>query len=286
MPPIQPPVLLLAPLCRDEIVEPGMPAVTRPGGAGYYASWALARRGARVVLHTPLAVKDRDLLRFLPERIEIVVHPSRDTTSFRIETDANDRNRRTLVRLAASDPCDPALLSGLADAAYVLLAPLLPEDLGPPLVAALQSAPVPIDLGVQGLVREVDPSGRVVAAGAFARAAMPRVRVLAGDEAEIMRYAGVGETAAACRSLAGVAAQEVIATRGDRGAVILERGREEPLEIAAVPPRGEARQRIGLGDTFLAVYGWRRHAGAGIEEAGRQAAAAAAHVMERNPAVL
>ncbi len=286
MPPIPPPVLLLAPLCRDEIVEPGIPAATRPGGAGYYASWALARLGARVVLHTPLAGKDRDLLRFLPERTEVVVHPSRDTTFFRIETDPNDLNRRTLERLAASDPCDPSLLGGLADAAYLLLAPLLPEDLGRPLMEALQSAPVPIDLGVQGLVREVDSSGRIVAAGAFARAAMPRLRVLAGDEAEIMRFAGIGETAAACRSLVGGAAEEVIATRGDRGAVILDRGREEPLEIAAVPPPGDARRRVGLGDTFLAVYGWRRHGGAGIEEAGRQAAAAAARVMVRDPAAL
>jgi hypothetical protein len=109
------PVAILAPLCRDEIAVGGSSPSMRAGGAALYASWALSKLGARVVIHTPLAERDRDLLECLPGEVEVVVHPSRETTFFRIEIEDGDPDRRTLrlLRIFRNEEiyADDALLS-------------------------------------------------------------------------------------------------------------------------------------------------------------------------------
>lgn len=275
------PVLLLAPLCRDEIADAQGRTTSRAGGAGLYASWALARLGARAILHTALAERDRDLLQSLPRKTEVVLHPSRETTGFRIEVDPSDPNRRSLTLLAASDPLDPTRLGAIAEAAYAFLGPLLPGDLGGPLADALRGAAIPLDLGIQGLVRRVDESGMITPAALAGSFELPHLRVLAGDETEIAQAAGVWDAAGDPRALLGRLANEVIVTSGDRGASIFVQGGAKPVEVAAVPPPGPARHPIGLGDTFLAVYGWKRHSGLGPAEAGSIAAAAASDLLAR-----
>ncbi len=278
---VQRPVLLLAPLCRDENVGAGGRAIARAGGAGFYASWALAKLGARAILHTPLAERDHDLIRFLPRETEVVIHPSRETTCFRIEVDPRNLNKRSLSLLAASDPLDPTRLHGIEDSAYVFLGPLLPNDLSPALVEALRGTSIPIDLGIQGLVRGVDRSGKITPAAMTGIWGLPPLRVLAGDEAEIAQAAGTSDVGAASRALADGFACEVITTRGDRGALIFVRGRGEPLDVPAVPTRGSAMHAVGLGDTFLAVYEWHRHLGENPADAGLCAATAASELLVR-----
>ena len=270
-----------APLCRDEVVGADGCSIARAGGAGFVASWALARLGARVILHTPLAERDRDLIQLLPRETEVVIHPSRETTCFRIEVDPRDMNRRSLSLCAACDPLGPALLRGIEDSAYVLLGPLLPGDISDSLAAALREGSIPIDLGIQGLARRVDRSGRIGPAAMTGIPRLPPLRVLAGDEAEIARAAGITDVGAASRALADGVAGEVITTRGDKGASIFARGGDEPIEVPAVPVRGAAKHAIGLGDTFLAVYGWQRHLGASRSEAGSSAALAASELLVR-----
>jgi sugar/nucleoside kinase (ribokinase family) len=280
MAPIARPVLLLAPLSRDEISGAGSGTVTRAGGAGLYASWALSKLGARVILHTPLAERDRDLLRYLPAGVDVVVHPSRETTSFRIEEDPGDLNKRTLVLLASSDPLDPELLGDLSASAYVFLGPLLPDDIDGPLVVALRRMSSAIDLGAQGLVRQVDRSGVVVPARAAGRLDLPPLRVLAGDECEVSLMAGGTGEEEALRILSEETAMEVVLTRGDRGASIRIRAAARSIEVPAVAACGRGAHPVGLGDTFLAVYGWHRHTGATAVEAGARAALAATELLE------
>jgi sugar/nucleoside kinase (ribokinase family) len=255
------------------------PSAFRAGGAGLFASWALKRLGARVILHTPLAGKDRDLLEWLPPGVETIVHPSRETTTFRIEVDPDDVNKRTLLLLAAGDSLDPERLERAEKPAYVLLGPLLPADLDDSLVAVLERLDTPIDLGAQGLVRQPEPSGRITPCAVEGGINLPPLRVLAGDDSEIARLAGSSETEEALEILSHRTAGEVIATHGDRGASIRLRGGAPTLRIQAVPPRGPAAHPIGLGDTFLATYGWCRHTGAGPAEAGARAAVAATELL-------
>ena len=179
-------VFLFAPLSRDEIVT-GEGIRVRTGGAGFYAAWALARHGARVTLHTPLAAEDHGLLGTLPPEVEVIAHPSRRTTRFRIEVDLDQPNERILRVLAVSDPLDPERIGSLEKASFLFLGPLLPGDLAPALLERLRSAPVPWDLGAQGLVRRVDPAGRVRIAPPDAAPDLPPLRALAGDETSGMR---------------------------------------------------------------------------------------------------
>jgi sugar/nucleoside kinase (ribokinase family) len=259
--------VLLAPLCRDLVRSGREPAGARAGGAGLYAAWALASRGADVTLHTPLADRDRDLLDALPRGVRVIVHPSRLTTRFRLEVEADDPDRRRLFLEAASDPIDPSRIGSIESAAHVLLAPLWPSDLDHRLIEWLHALQHPYDLGVQGLVRSADARGAVGLDAGAAPRALPAPRILAGDEREIASLP--------TRWSAG----ETITTLGSRGARIELRGVERGIEIPA-ERAVRTRHAIGLGDTFLAVYGWERSCGVPPPEAGTRAAGAARELLE------
>jgi sugar/nucleoside kinase (ribokinase family) len=261
--------ILFAPLSLDEIVTGGEVRV-RTGGAGFFAAWALARRGVRVTLHTPLAPEDQGLLDTLPPGAEIIAHPSRRTTRFRIEVDPARPNERVLRVLAASDPLDPDRIGAIEGASILFLGPLLPGDLAPAWLDRLRSAPTPCDLGAQGVVRRVDRGGRVRIARPDDAPDLPALRALAGDETEWKAL----PPALAAR------APERITTRGDRGATIRLADPEVAIEIPAVPLSAPPREAIGLGDTFLAVYALERSRGSDPRTAGTRAASAAAALLE------
>lgn len=247
-------------------------------------------------LHTPLARGDQDLLQALPAGVEVTVHPSRETTRFRIEADRNDPNRRRITLLAASGPLDPERIGPFGSVAYVLLGPLLPGDAGRELLDLLCASDRPLDVGIQGLVRVVAADGTISLRGPLRTAPLPRLRVLAGDEQEINVLAGERDLGAALAGLATgqagsgqptptgggqMVAEEIVATRGDRGAWIWLRGATVPIDVPAVPARGAARAAVGLGDTFLAVYGWNRGCGIAPELAASRAAAASSELIGR-----
>jgi hypothetical protein len=153
------------------------------------------------------------------------------------------------------------------------LGPLLPDDLSPALLERLRAAPAPCDLGAQGLVRRIDAQGRVRIAPLDPGLDLPRLRALAGDEEE---------WAALPRDIVDLASERIV-TLGDRGSRIHLAGSEVPIEIAAAALHGPPREAIGLGDTFLAVYAWSRSRGLDPRDAGRDASAAAAALLEGGP---
>lgn len=262
-------VLLIAPLCIDEVIVPGS-RITRAGGSGLFAALALARLGARVRLHTSLAAEDEGLLRALPaEGISVTVHPSRETTRFEIQIDRDDPNRRRIRLLASSDPIDVARLDP-SGCGYALLAPLLPGDLGGNLIALLEASGLPADLGIQGLCRRVAPDG-LISIASPPPVRIPSLRILAGDFAEI---------ASTPKEIVAMA-KEVVTTLGDHGARVASR---DPLfrqvDVPARRATRSHREAIGLGDTFLAVYGWMRTKGLDPYEAGMHAAQAATALLE------
>ncbi|MBM3286583.1 MAG: hypothetical protein FJY88_04440 [Candidatus Eisenbacteria bacterium] len=278
-------VVLLAPLCVDEIVTrggQGSVGVRRvaPGGVGLYAAWALARLGARVILHTPLARADVGLLSALPPSVEAIVHPTRETTRFRIEIDPGAPDERLLLAIAASDPLDPDRLSGLGESAYILLGPLLPRDLSREISDRLAAGGRPIDLGIQGLVRDVAPDGTVRMKPAMSRPSLQPLRIVAGDEAEVALFSGVSDLEAALLALVRDSAREAVATAGSKGARIRVRGESASHLIAPTPARTGGGRPVGLGDTFLAAYGWHRERGQAPQRAGALAASAAAALLE------
>lgn len=266
---VPPEVLLLAPLCHDEVIVGGS-RIERAGGSGLFAATALKRLGARVRLHASLARGDEGLFRSLPaEGILFTPHPSRETTRFEIEMDRKDPNARRIIRRAASDPLDAARIDARG-CIYVLVAPLLPSDLDSGLIDFLAGCDLPVDLGVQGLCRRIGPDGSIsIAPPAPLR--LPSLRIVAGDEDEIASIPDEIRRRAA----------EIVTTHGDRGASIAIRGTiPQEIEIPAILARGGAREAIGLGDTFLAVYGWMRTMGIDPRGAGDEAARAATALLE------
>jgi sugar/nucleoside kinase (ribokinase family) len=183
-----------------------------------------------------------------------------------------------LVLLDSTDRFEIERIEPSLAADYCLLGPLLPGDLPDDLCRLLRTNRLPIDLGIQGLVRDVYADGTVVSSPTPA-INLPPLRILSGDEKEIAAFAGGSDTERALRSLTEEHAVEAVATRGDRGANISVRGQVRSVEIAAVPAKGSIRHPIGLGDTFLAVYGWERFRGSEVRVAGERAAGAATDLL-------
>ncbi len=263
-------VLVLAPICRDTVIRGGSRR-TRAGGSGLFAAWALARLGAEVRLHASLAEGDRDLALALPrDHVVLTVHATRETTHFEIEIDPADPDARRIRLRAASDPIDAARIDP-EGCGYVLVAPLLPSDLDAGVLRFLEGCEREVDLGVQGLCRRFAAGGVLSIAAPEAIVALPRFRIIAGDEREI------ASIPSPMRNRAG----EIVTTSGARGARISLSGPPpREIEIPAFRTTRPGREAIGLGDTFLAVYGWWRWKGITPEEAGERAARAAATLLE------
>jgi sugar/nucleoside kinase (ribokinase family) len=279
--------VLLAPLCRDEIVTANSRLI-RAGGAGLYAAWALAGLGARVVLHTPLGPDDEDLLASLPPGVETVTHPSRCTTRFRIEVDPADPDRRRMRVRNASDPLSAIRIGNLRGVSFVVAGPLLPTDWNGSLTAHLDREGAVVHLGLQGFVRRVTGSGALLHRRPVTPVPLPALATLAGDERELRLFTGARSLAHGFRELAGssgpgaaarpVSPREIIATAGAAGATIAVVGGD----VVHIPARRarKVRHPVGLGDTFLAVYAFHRHLGLAPARAGARAAAAAARLLE------
>ena len=142
------PLAVIGHLSRD-LVDGGEPRI---GGAPWYATRALRALGRRAWIVAKCGEADRRrYARQLAERgLPTTVVGAGETTSFSISYPA-DGVREMRVE-AIGEPWRPRELSGLHDAAWVHVAPLLPSDFPEPTFAALARGRR-ILLDGQGLVR-------------------------------------------------------------------------------------------------------------------------------------
>lgn len=235
-----------------------------PGGSAWYASRALValRATARV-----LTAAGPDFPREALEGMEARVLPSARTTTF--ENAYAPDGRRTQRVLAAASPLDPAALPGSwrgADA--VLLAPVLGE-LEPARFAAA-TAGRRVALCVQGLVREVAPSGAVLP-----RRWAPGPADLAGIDAAVLGDDDVAGQDDLPRRLAATI-PIVVFTHGARGCEVIAGGRTTRV---GVHPAAEV-DPTGAGDVFAAGFLLALARGEDPIQAARLGAAAASIVVE------
>lgn len=214
-----------------------------PGGVVHHAGRALARLGATVRVVTRLGRGDMDLVRPLREEgVDIHVLPSRSTTTYRNDY-RGPTDRHVLV--AASDPIrlvDVPREWRCAD--LVHLGPLHPRDVDAD-VAGGTSGLVGLDL--QGLLRRPGGKGSELAPHPELDRFLVGVRVVHASEEEMPVALG-GEPLE--RFVLRLGIEELLVTRGARGALLLERGRR--TEIPARPAEGS--HRVGAGDVFLTSY--------------------------------
>jgi predicted nicotinamide N-methyase/sugar/nucleoside kinase (ribokinase family) len=238
-----------------------------PGGSAYYAARALAALGASVRVLTSAGPDfPAPALRGEKGSVEAVVVPAPATTTF--ENAYAPAGARTQRVLATAPPLDPGRLpAAWREPDLLLLAPVLGET-DPAAFLAVARARV-VGLCVQGLVRAVQPDGKVTPRrlGADAR--------LAGVGA-----AFVGEDEAAGQpDLVGVLAANVpvvVLTRGAHGCEVHAGGR---VRRVGVHPAREV-DPTGAGDVFAAGFLLALASGADPVEAARLGAAAASVAIE------
>lgn len=258
--------LVLGAITRDFEPEGG----SSPGGVVHYAGLALAALGARTRVVTRCRAEDaRELLAPLHSAgVETRALASRATTTYANDYRGSEDQHELL---AASDPIAPGDLPLAWRRAHAIhLGPLHRRDLLPETLAVLEGR-VGIDL--QGLVRHSSAAGTRLAPNPELKDHLAHVSVAKAAEEEIAVLLE-GMTLEAFREEFGL--EELLVTRGARGALLVTRDGVEEIAAVAVPRNFP----IGAGDVFLAAYLFARASGREPRASAQIAARASAAQVE------
>jgi len=257
--------LVLGAITRD--LQAG--SESSPGGVVHYAGRAFAalRARTRVVTRVREADAAELLAPLVAAGVEICALPSASTTTYANDYSGSE-DRHDL--LATSDPIGPDdLPASWRSADAIHLGPLHRDDIRAETLATL-SGFTGIDL--QGLVRLAGEHGTRLAANPELKDHLAHVNVAKASEEELAVLLE-DRSLEAFRSAHGL--DELLVTRGERGALVVTRS--GVTEIAT--PRVPRRFPVGAGDVFLAAYLYARASGRSPSEAGGFAAQrSAAHV--------
>lgn len=259
-----PRLLVLGHATRDEL--PGSNrAEARLGGAVSYAAQAAVRLGVPTALVTVAPPADPLLapLREVPH-LQLACTASDVMTTFVLSYDRGQRHLALVRRAASLAPADVPEAWRRTPVAYV--GPVAGEC-DSALLASLGARFVGV--GLQGWLRRTGPGGAIIPALLAEALDPPPVQLAIVSELDHPEVEAV-----AARFVARGAT--VAITRGARGATLLSPGGR--LEIPAAP--AHEVDPTGAGDVFGAVLTLRLSEGASLVEAGTEAAAAAARVVE------
>ncbi len=274
-------LLLLGPVAKDTIRKGGI-TYKNIGGAAYYQSSALIHLGASVTAITTIAPADKTLLNGFHPKTNIV--PVWTAQSMEFENIYPDPGNPNLRLQQANIPCNPILPVHLQvldihtfDAIYIL--PLCPNDIPLETLQYLASFHKPIFMGAQGYLRHLHEGKVVLYPWTDFLKFAPSVNMLFVDDTEARRISGMpnAELPDVAHKLALSGIDEVVLTRGDRGALIVS-GRQE-YAIPAFAPDA-ITDPTGLGDTYMAAYTLQRLRGYKPQQAGEFAATTATMKLE------
>ena len=274
-------LLLLGPVTKDTIRKDGT-TYKNVGGATYYQSAALTHLGANVTVAATLAPEDRFLLDgFHPDTVIVPIWTEQTMEFENIYPDPQNPNLRTQ---RANIPCNPILPKHLQtvnihgfDAVYIL--PLSPDDIPLETVHYVASFRKPVFIGAQGYLRHLCEGKIVLYPWLDFQKFAPFANMLFVDdtEARCIMEAPDAELPDVTLRMASAGINEVIVTRGDRGALIVSDRR--PYIIPAFAP-DVITDPTGLGDTYMAAYTLQRLLGAEVTTAGEFAATTATMKLE------
>jgi sugar/nucleoside kinase (ribokinase family) len=272
-----PKFMIIGPLTKDRIVKRDNVCNTVGGGV-YYQSAVLSGLGMDNTVITTMSKMDKGLMKQFPGAAQIIPIYTEKTMEFEnIYPDDNPNHRIQKTQIPVN-PIKPANFKDLNFKAYdaLLLSPLSPYDIPQETVQYLSKQDIPIYLGAQGYLRHVESGNVVLKPWRGYKRFLKLVDFLFLDELEARVI--LGNSSDNCAEIAQVLSnfgpEEVIITRGDRGAVIYSQITAENKNIHDIPsfPPEEIVDPTGLGDTFMAAYAVKKLETPDPAECGRFAA--------------
>ncbi|MDE5886027.1 MAG: ribokinase [Muribaculaceae bacterium] len=255
-------------ITHDRVITPEFTA-DMPGGTAYYFAMALRQLPERnFKLVTSVGDDALHVVKTLREKgVDVDVIRSSETVCFE-NSYGEDMNDRTQRVLAKADPFTVDKLKSV-EADIFHLGTLLADDFGLEVVRDLSKRGI-VAVDVQGYLRSVEDEHVKAVDYTEKMEMLPYIDILKANEKEMETLTGYDDPYKAAEILARWGAREIILTLGDRGSLIFSGGKF--YKIPAFPVV-KAVDATGCGDTYMAGYLYKRSLGAGIDEAGKFAAA-------------
>lgn len=252
----------------DKIVTPRN-TVHMAGGTAFYFSHAIKHfNDIDFTLITALAESEmKEVERLRSEGIDVSVMPSKHSVYFENIYGENQDNRTQRV-LAKADPFTIDYLKD-AEAKIFHLGSLLADDFSLDVVKYMAGKGF-VSADSQGYLREVRDENVYAIDWKEKEEALKYTHFLKANEHEMEVLTGFNDVKSAARRLYEWGVKEVLITLGSLGSVVYDG--QTFYRIPAYKPR-EVMDATGCGDTYMTGYLYQRATGAGIEEAGRFAAA-------------
>lgn len=239
------------------------------GGTAFYFSHAIKHfNDIDYTLITALAeseMKEVDKLR--ADGIEVAVMPSKHSVYFENIYGENQDNRTQRV-LAKADPFTISYLKDV-QARIFHLGSLLADDFSLDVVKYMSGKGL-ISADSQGYLREVRDKNVYAVDWEGKEEALKYIHFLKANEHEMEVLTGYNDVVNAATQLNKWGVKEVLITLGSLGSVIYDG--KKFYRIPAYKP-AEVVDATGCGDTYMTGYLYQRAKGAGIEDAGKFAAA-------------
>lgn len=252
----------------DKVVTPKN-TVHMPGGTSFYFSHAIRNlKDINYTLVTAIAESEMAVANDLQSKgIDVKVMPSKHSVYFENIYGENQDNRIQRV-LAKADPFTVDYLEDI-DARIYHLGSLLADDFSLDVIRFLSQKGL-VSVDSQGYLREVREQNVYAVDWTEKKEALKYIHFLKANEHEMEVLTGYDDIAMAAKQLYDWGVKEVLITLGSMGSVIYD-GNNFHM-IPAYKPK-EVVDATGCGDTYMTGYLYKRAKGAGIEEAGRFAAA-------------
>ena len=252
----------------DKVVTPKN-TVHMPGGTSFYFSHAIRNlKDINYTLVTAIAESEMAVANDLQSKgIDVKVMPSKHSVYFENIYGENQDNRTQRV-LAKADPFTVDYLEDI-DARIYHLGSLLADDFSLDVIRFLSQKGL-VSVDSQGYLREVREQNVYAVDWTEKKEALKYIHFLKANEHEMEVLTGYDDVAMAAKQLYDWGVKEVLITLGSMGSVIYD-GNNFHM-IPAYKPK-EVVDATGCGDTYMTGYLYKRAKGAGIEEAGRFAAA-------------
>jgi sugar/nucleoside kinase (ribokinase family) len=250
-----PKFIVIGPLTRDTILRDGL-KYHSTGGAVYYQAAVLSKLEVDVTAIITLSYEDKELLNSFPKNVNIISLFFDETMEFENIYPDIDPNHRVQKANVPKNPVKPENLPndiGSYDA--ILLCPLSPSDIPIETIKYISNFDVPIYLGAQGYLRQLDHHKIILKPWDDFQNFLKYIQMVFIDEVEakVIMDKKNHELNIIGKELSIFGPQEVIITRGDRGALIYSSLTEHTYKIPAFPPK-QTMDPTGLGDTYMAAY--------------------------------